>query len=72
MADTIISNTPQRGEESSVAWILAIVVAVVIAVLGFILFQNGVFQVGTPTTDTTNITITPTVPPVVTTPAVTE
>ena len=61
MADTIITNTPDTKEGGAAGWVVAIVIIAAIAVGGYLLYQNGVFQ-GAPAEESLNINITAPVP----------
>lgn len=68
MADTIITNTPDTKDGGAASWVVAIVIIAAVAIGGYFLYQNGVFQ-GERAGDNTNINITtpapevPVVPP---------
>ena len=63
MADTVITNTPSRNEDSSaVGWIVALIVVLAVVVAGFVWIQRGA---NVPTPSGTNINVevpTPSVP----------
>jgi len=61
MADTIITNSPDKnnGDNGSTAgWIVALVIIAAVVVGGIMLYQNGFFRAAAPSTDSTNINIT--------------
>ena len=66
MADTIITNTPDSSD-SSAGIVLAIIFAV-LAIGGFVLYQQGVFQAAPEQakSDTTEINVTLPEPPAAT------
>jgi hypothetical protein len=42
MADTIVTNTPARDEDSSaLGWIVALIVVLAVVVAGFVWYQRG-------------------------------
>jgi hypothetical protein len=59
MADTIITNSPDRGTgDEGAGWVVAIVLILVVAVAGILLYRNGFFGPATQTTESTNINVT--------------
>lgn len=55
MADTIITNTPARDDESSaLGWIVALIVALAVIVAGYVWYQRGA---EIPNTGGTNINV---------------
>ncbi len=57
MADTIITNSPEKnnGGDSGAGWFLAFIIIIALIALGIILYKNGVFS-KTPTSTTNNST----------------
>ncbi len=61
MADTIITNSPDKnsGDDNSAGWVVALVLIFAVFVSGFLLYQNGFFtQAPQAPADTTNINVT--------------
>lgn len=61
MADTIITNSPDKnsGGDGSAGWAVAFVLIVALLVGGFLLYQGGFFTQNTEKpADTTNINVT--------------
>jgi hypothetical protein len=58
MADTIITNTPDRevSDNNAVGIVLALIVLAVVIIGGIYLYRHG--SVGVPNTGDTNITVT--------------
>lgn len=60
MADTIITNSPDKnnGGDSSAGWAVAFVIIVALLVGGFLLYQGGFFTQAPEPADSTNINVT--------------
>lgn len=64
MADTIITNSPDRqGQDSgSAGWVVAVIVLLAFVVGAYVLYQNGAFRAAAPApapqADSTNINVT--------------
>ena len=56
MADTIVSNSP--SSDSGAGWFFALVLIIILAVGGVVLYQRGFFNDGSRPADTTNIQVT--------------
>jgi hypothetical protein len=59
MADTIITNTPDRGateDNSALGLVLALIVVAVVVIGGIYLYRHG--SIGVPNTGGTNINVT--------------
>ncbi len=57
MADTIITNSPERGSDSGAGWAVALVIIIALVVGGVILYKKGAFRSAAPSNDT-NINVT--------------
>ncbi len=58
MADTIITNSPDKnGSDSGAGWVVALVVVIVLVVGGTILYRRGVFTATPPANNTINVTV---------------
>ncbi|MFA6257925.1 MAG: hypothetical protein WC671_02885 [Candidatus Paceibacterota bacterium] len=58
MADTIITNSPEKGGGGGGAgWVVALVIIIAVIVGGIILYRRGVFRAVAPAGDT-NINVT--------------
>ena len=58
MADTIITNSPDRGRgDGGAGWAVALVIIIAVVVGGIILYKKDVFRGGSPSNDT-NINVT--------------
>jgi hypothetical protein len=57
MADTIITNSPERDGGGSAGWIVALVIVIAVVVGGIILYRRGAFRAATPASNT-NINVT--------------
>ena len=58
MADTIITNSPERNTgDGGSGWIVALVIIIAVVVGGVILYRRGAFRAVTPAS-TTNINVT--------------
>ncbi len=59
MADTIITNSPDKNNsDSGAGWVVALVVIFAVVVGAVILYQRGAFRMTAPSTSSTNINIT--------------
>ncbi len=59
MADTIITNSPDKNGGDSAGWVVALVVIIALVVGGVLLYQNGFFRGSAPApADNTNINVT--------------
>ncbi len=61
MADTIITNSPEKNNgDSGAGWFLAIVIIIALVIVGIVLYKNGVFskQPTSTTNSSTNINLT--------------
>ncbi len=58
MADTIITNSPERDGDSGAGWVVALVIVIAIVVGGILLYRRGVFRSAAPAGKTDiNVTI---------------
>ena len=58
MADTIITNSPERdGGDGGAGWIVALVLIIAVVVGGIILYRRGAFRAVAPASNT-NINVT--------------
>lgn len=58
MADTIITNSPEKGGDGGAGWVVALVIIIVVVVGGWLLYRNGVFNSAGPApSNDINITI---------------
>jgi len=58
MADTIITNTPERGEgDGGAGWVVALVIILAVVVGGVILYRRGAFTAAPPANNTINLTV---------------
>ncbi len=57
MADTIITNSPERGGDGGAGWAVALIIVIVVVVAGIILYKRGVFRSAAPTNTNINVTI---------------
>jgi cell division protein YceG involved in septum cleavage len=58
MADTIITNTPDKGSgDSGAGWAVAVVILIAVVVGGIILYKKGAFR-SNPSSNGTNINVT--------------
>lgn len=58
MADTIITNSPEKGGgDGGAGWIVALVLIIAVVVGGVILYRRGAFRAVAPASDT-NINVT--------------
>ena len=58
MADTIITNSPERDNgNGSAGWIVALILIIVVVVGGIILYRRGAFRAAAPASNT-NINVT--------------
>ena len=61
MADTIITNSPEKNSDDgggAAGWIVALVIIAAVVAGGVLLYQNGFFRTAAPSGDSTNINIT--------------
>jgi len=61
MADTIITNSPEKNNgngDGGAGWFLAVVIIIAVAVVGVILYKNGVFSKTAAPNNSTNINVT--------------
>jgi hypothetical protein len=59
MADTIITNSPEKGGDSGAGWAVALVIIIVLVVGGIILYKKGAFRGNSaaPASNGTNINV---------------
>ena len=57
MADTIITNSPERDGGGGAGWVVALVIIIAVVVGGIVLYRRGVFRAVAPASDT-NINVT--------------
>lgn len=70
MADTIITNSPDKNDNSEAGWMLALVLVVVLIAGGIILYERGFFsRTMAPSSTNINVTVPPPTVPAPTTPA---
>ena len=58
MADTIITNSPNKNNDSGAGWMVAPVLIIAVVVGGILLYQRGAFKRAAPATSSTNINVT--------------
>lgn len=58
MADTIITNSPDRDGGGGAGWVVALVIIIAVVVAGVVLYRRGVFKTVAPSRDSTNINVT--------------
>lgn len=66
MADTIITNSPDKNNDSGAGWVVALVLIIAVIAGGILLYQRGAFRRAAPATSSTNINVTmpnPVAPP---------
>lgn len=64
MADTIITNTPRSSDDAGGAgWLVAVVIILVVAIGGLILYQKGFFRGNGENTTNINVSIPESVTP---------
>jgi len=62
MADTIITNSPEKNDgDSGAGWVVALVIIIVVVVGGILLYRHGAFRAAAPAGNT-NINVTVPVP----------
>ena len=52
MADTIITNSPERDGESGAGWVVVLVIIIAVVVGGILLYRRGVFRSAAPASKT--------------------
>ena len=58
MADTIITNSPEKGNgDGGAGWIVALVIIIAVVAGGIILYRRGAFRAAAPASNT-NINVT--------------
>jgi len=57
MADTIITNSPERDGGGGAGWVVALVIIIAVVVGGIMLYRSGAFRSAAPASDT-NINVT--------------
>ena len=58
MADTIITNSPERNDGNGGAgWVVALVIIIAVVVGGIVLYRRGAFRAAAPASNTINVTI---------------
>jgi len=57
MADTIITNSPERDGDSGAGWVVALVIIIAVVVGGIVLYRRGAFRAAAPASNTINVTI---------------
>jgi len=58
MADTIITNSPERNDgDGGAGWVVALVIIIAVVVGGVILYRRGAFRTAAPASST-NINVT--------------
>ena len=57
MADTIITNSPERDGDGGAGWVVALVIIIAVVVGGIVLYRRGVFRAVAPAGNT-NINVT--------------
>jgi hypothetical protein len=57
MADTIITNSPERDGSGGAGWVVALVIIIAIVVGGIVLYRRGAFRAAAPASSTINVTI---------------
>ena len=58
MADTIITNSPERKDSGGGAgWVVALVIIIAVVVGGIILYRRGAFRAVAPASSTINVTV---------------
>ena len=57
MADTIITNSPERNDgDGGAGWVVALVIIIAVVVGGIVLYRRGAFRAA-PASSTINVTI---------------
>jgi len=57
MADTIITNSPERDGSGGAGWVVALVIIIAVVVGGIVLYRRGAFRTAAPASNTINVTI---------------
>ena len=57
MADTIITNSPERDGGGGAGWVVALVIIIAVVVGGIVLYRRGAFRAAAPASNTINVTI---------------
>jgi len=58
MADTIITNSPERNDsDGGAGWVVALVIIIAVIVGGVILYRRGAFRAAAPANNTINVTV---------------
>ncbi len=58
MADTIITNSPERSSESSAGWFVALIIIIAVVAGGILLYKRGAFSRAPAPSNDTNINVT--------------
>ena len=57
MADTIITNSPEKDGGGGAGWVVALVIIIAVVVGGVVLYRRGAFRAAAPASNT-NINVT--------------
>ncbi len=59
MADTIITNSPERERDggSSAGWAVAVIILIAVVVGGILLYRHGMFRSSAPSNTNINVTV---------------
>ena len=57
MADTIITNSPERDGSGGAGWVVALVIIIAVVVGGIVLYRRGAFRAAAPASNNINVTI---------------
>ena len=57
MADTIITNSPEKSDGCGAGWVVALVIIIAVVVGGIVLYRRGAFRAAA-TASNTNINVT--------------
>ncbi|MEN9582264.1 MAG: hypothetical protein RL641_218 [Candidatus Parcubacteria bacterium] len=57
MADTIITNSPERDGGGGAGWVVALVIIIAAVVGGVLLYRSGAFRSAAPASNTINVTV---------------
>jgi hypothetical protein len=57
MADTIITNSPEKDGSGGAGWVVALVIIIAVVVGGIVLYRRGAFRAVAPASSTINVTI---------------